>query len=169
MRASPAPFAFGLALALLSPAAPAHAQSAQADGQVAVIRPATVTKVRDMDFGYLAAPAAGTAVLEPNADTFAVGGGVLALGGTPTTAEFVGSAQSSQVVNIRVPNRPVTLTRVGGTETMTVSNFTLQGQSKRAIARATAFSFRVGGTLNVAANQPDGTYLGTFQVTVQYP
>jgi hypothetical protein len=73
------------------------------------------------------------------------------------------------VVNIKVPNKPSTLTRVGGTETMTVTNFTLQGQSRRALAKAASFTFRVGGTLNVAAGQVEGVYVGTFDVTVQYP
>jgi hypothetical protein len=52
---------------------------------------------------------------------------------------------------------------------MTVSNFTLQGQNKRTIAAQTFFTFRVGGRLNVAANQAEGIYAGTFTVTVQYP
>jgi hypothetical protein len=73
------------------------------------------------------------------------------------------------VVIIKVPKQPVVLTRVGGTQTVTVSNFTLQGQSKRTIAAQAWFSFRVGGTLNVAAAQAEGTYVGTFDVTVQYP
>jgi hypothetical protein len=32
-----------------------------------------------------------------------------------------------------------------------------------------SFTFNVGGTLNVAANQVEGVYTGTFEVTVQYP
>jgi hypothetical protein len=159
------------ALALCVPAtmACAASPSAPANGNAIVIYPVTVTKLSDMDFGYLAATTAGTAVLEPNADAFSTTGGVMQVGGGPHCAEFVGAAQSSSVVNIRVPNQPSTLTRVGGTETMTVSNFTLQGQNKRALAKAQSFKFRVGGTLNVAANQVEGTYVGTFDVTVQYP
>jgi hypothetical protein len=162
-----------LAATVLALCAPARAwaapPSAPASGKATVIRAVAVTKLKDMDFGYLAPTAAGTAVLEPNADAFSVTGGVIAVGGTPHSAEFGGSAQSSQVVNIRVPNQSVTLTRVGGTETMTAANFTLQGQSKRTIAAQTFFTFRVGATLNVAAAQVEGTYVGTFSVTVQYP
>jgi len=58
---------------------------------------------------------------------------------------------------------------IGGTETMTLSNFTLEGLDKRAVAARVAFDFRVGGTLSVAANQADGTYVGTFDVSIQYP
>jgi hypothetical protein len=157
-------------LALCAPAAIARAAApAVANGNAVIIYPVTVTKLQDMDFGFLAVTTAGTAVLEPNADTFNTTGGVTPVGGTPHCAEFVGASKDSSVVNIKVPTKPVTLTRVGGTETMTVTPFTLQGQSKRALAKAASFTFRVGGTLNVAAAQAEGVYVGTFDVTVQYP
>jgi hypothetical protein len=165
------PSAILVILALAPAAAPAGAATAspQATGTALVLRPVSVTKLQDMDFGDLWPTAAGTAVLEPNTDTLSTTGGVTRVGGSPHSAEFAGSAQSSAVVNIKLPNQPSTLTRVGGTQTMTVSNFTLEGLSKRAIAAQTAFTFRVGGTLHVAAAQVEGTYVGTFTVTVQYP
>lgn len=159
------------ALALCAPATMvlAATPAAQATANAAIIHPVTVTKLKDMDFGYVAVTTAGTAVLEPNADSYSTTGGVTGVGGTPHCAEFLGAAQSNSVVNIKVPNQPSTLTRVGGTETITASNFTLQGQSKRALAKAQSFTFRVGATLNVPAGQVEGTYVGTFSVTVQYP
>jgi hypothetical protein len=157
-------------LALCAPAVMARATTpAVANGNAIVIYPVTVTKLEDMDFGFLSVTTAGTAVLEPNADTFNTTGGVTPVGGSPHCAEFVGASKDSAVVNIKVPTKPITLTRVGGTETMTVTNFTLQGQSKRSLAKAASFKFRVGGTLNVAAAQAEGVYVGTFDVTVQYP
>ena len=160
-----------IALALLAPATMAHAAgpAVQSNVTAAIILPVTVTKLQNMDFGYLAVTTAGTAVLEPNADNFSTTGGVTRVGGAPQCAEFVGASKDSAVVNIKVPNKPSVLTRVGGTETMTVTNFTLQGQNKRTLAKQASFTFRVGGTLNVAANQVEGTYVGTFDVTVQYP
>src|SRR4051812_22017239 len=158
-----------LALVLTASSAGAATPSTNATATALILRPVDVTELKDMDFGDLWPTAAGTAVLEPNADTLSTTGGVARVGGTPHSAEFAGSAQSSAVVNIKLPNQPSTLTRVGGTETMTVSNFTLQGQSKRALAKAQSFKFRVGGTLNVGANQVEGTDVGTFDVTVQYP
>lgn len=159
------------ALALCAPATMACAATppVQATANAAIIHPVTVTKLKDMDFGYVAVTTAGTAVLEPNADSYSTTGGLTAVGGTPHCAEFLGAAQSNSVVNIKVPTQPSTLTRVGGTETITASNFTLQGQSKRALAKADSFTFRVGATLNVPAGQVEGTYVGTFAVTVQYP
>jgi hypothetical protein len=158
-------------LALCVPAAATAApRTAAAPANALIILPVTVVKTRDMDFGALAVGAtAGTAVLEPNADVLTTTAGVTAIGGGPHCAEFAGAAQSSSVVNIKVPNKPAILTRVGGTQTMTLDNFTLQGQNKRTLAKAQSFKFRVGGTLNVGANQALGVYVGTFDVTVQYP
>src|SRR3954453_4401074 len=95
--------------------APAVAAS-QATSHALVIRPVTVTKTKDMDFGVVAVTTAGTAVLEPNADAISSTGGVVLAGGNPHSAEFAGAAHSSSVVNIKIPNKPSTLTRVGGTE-----------------------------------------------------
>lgn len=136
---------------------------------VSILHPLTVVKLKDMDFGDLTPSAAGTAVLDPNASTLTTTGGVAASGGTPHCAEFLGTAGSASVVNIKVQSTPATLTRAGGTETMTVTNFTMQGQNKRDLAKAQSFTFQVGGTLNVSAAQVEGLYVGTFSVTVQYP
>jgi hypothetical protein len=52
---------------------------------------------------------------------------------------------------------------------MTVSNWTLDGQTNRKVGANEAFEFGVGAELAVAANQMDGVYTGTFDVTVHYP
>lgn len=134
-----------------------------------IVRPLTVQKVRDLDFGWISATTAGTIVLNPMTEAVTTTGGVLPAGGTPRAAQFTGAASGNSVVNIKLPNQPVTLVRAGGTETITLSKFTLDGEDKRTIARASSFDFRVGGTLTVGANQAEGNYEGTFTVTVQYP
>src|SRR5574338_773355 len=147
------------------PAAPTPAQAT-----AAMLFPLEIIKNRDLDFGYLAAPtAAGTVVINPETDTISATGGAMLLGGSPHAAMFTGAAKSNSVVIIRIPKQAITLARVGGTETMTVNNWTLQGLDKRAAAAKVAFDFRVGGTLNVNANQAEGTYVGTFDVSIQYP
>lgn len=166
---------FLLAWPALFVAAAAEAQQAprsalpRAQAQTALIYPLTVVVKNGMDFGYLGVNAAGTAVINPETGVLTTTGGVTRLGGQPTPATFIGAARSASVVNIKVPNQPITLTRVGGTETMQLRNFTLQGQDKRAIARMTSFEFNVGGTLVVAAGQVEGLYSGSFDITVQYP
>lgn len=171
------PFALRcLAAALLAvPAlAPVRAETAaaspKASSTLALLHPLELIKKRDLDFGYVAAGAtAGTVVINPNTGASSATGGALLLGGAPHAALFTGAAKSNAVVVIRIPKQPVTLTRFGGTETMTVSNWTLQGVDKRAVAALTSFDFAVGATLNVKANQPDGLYTGDFEVSVHYP
>lgn len=164
-------FAIVLSLAFLAPAAMAAPIAAPAppQAQAALMRPLTLTKLADMDFGNLGVTTAGIAVINPVTNTMSVTGGVIRLGGTPQAARFAGATSSSAVVNIKIPNRPVLLTRVGGTETIALDSFTLDGQSKRAMAQAGVFEFAVGATLRPAANQLEGVYTGTFDVTIQYP
>lgn len=140
-----------------------------ARAQAALIFPLTVVTKANLDFGYVAVAGAGTATIDPNTGMLSVSGGVTKLGGTPRAAAFVGAARSAAVVNIKVPTRPITIQRIGGTETMVVQNFTLQGQDKRSLARLESFEFGVGATLVLNAGQVEGVYTGTFDVTVQYP
>lgn len=160
----------GLAAALILPA-PAYAAGATSPirAHAAVLHPLSLVLKGDLDFGTIAVAGAGSVVIEPNANVMTTSGGVVPLGGSPTAATFIGAAGSASVVIIRIPRQPIVITRAGGTETMSVRDFTLQGQDKRTLARRESFEFRVGATLNVPANQVDGTYAGSFDVTVHYP
>lgn len=158
-----------LALAAAAVQAAPVAAPAAPTGQAQLLRSLTLTKLADMEFGDLGVIGAGTAVIDPVTDTMATTGGVFRLGGTPHAAQFRGVASGNSVVNIRIPNRAVALTRVGGTETISLDNFTLDGKSKRAMAQAGVFTFKVGGTLRPTAGQVDGLYTGTFDITIQYP
>jgi hypothetical protein len=152
-----------------SAALPAATPPTEANGTAILLRPLTLLKVDDMEFGGLTVAAAGTAVIDPATNVMTTTGGVIAMTGTRHAALFAGAASGGAVVNIKIPKNPISLTRVGGTETMTLSNFTLDGPTKRVMAKSGSYQFRVGGTLTVAANQVPGDYVGTFDVTAQYP
>ena len=141
----------------------------RAVASTALIFPLTLVTRSNLDFGLVASTGAGTVVIDPNTSVLTTTGLVTSLGGKPRPASFVGAARSTSVVIIRIPKSPITIRRVGGTETMVVRDFTLQGQDKRTLARMEAFEFNVGATLVVAAGQVEGTYSGEFDVTVQYP
>ncbi len=164
-----------LSVMLLS-AAPASAQQVaprsaipRAQTGAALIYPLTVVTKNDMDFGAIGVAGAGTAIINPVTNVLTVTGGVSRLGGSPRAATFLGASRSAAVVILKVPNQPITLTRIGGGETMQVRDFILQGLDKRTLARLESFEFNVGATLIVSAGQVEGIYSGTFDVQVQYP
>jgi hypothetical protein len=166
-------FLLRLALTALLVAAPwpllAATPATQATGRADLLHPLTLQKVEDMDFATIIVSGAGTAVIDPSTNTMATTGGALLAAGTPHAAHFRGAASSNAVVIIKLPKQPVTMTRVGGTQTISLSKFTLDGPSKRTMAQIPTFEFRVGGTITLAAGQAQGTYVGTFDVTAQYP
>jgi len=157
------------ALSAMPSAAIAAPARATGTATVDLLSPLTIQKLQDLDFGTVAVTAAGTAVIDPVANSISTTGGLVAAGGTPHAALFRGAASQNSVVNIKLPKQPITLTRVGGAETVTVSNFTLDGPTKRQMAQATTFDIKVGATLTVPAGQIAGQYTGTFDVTAQYP
>jgi hypothetical protein len=161
----------GAALALAVPAT-AHAapvlpdKNAKAGAQI--LTSASVRKLQDIDFGFVAVTSAGTAVVNPNTDAMTTTGGVIQVGGLPYAALFEAVAPVKSNVLIKLPNKPITVTRVGGTETMTVSNWTINGSTSRNVNAKEPFAFKVGATLFVSAGQVEGTYTGTFTVDVNY-
>jgi hypothetical protein len=167
------PFALRLAAVtfLLSSAAGHAAPVAppvQAKGNATILLPASFVKLMDMDFGLLTVTAAGTAILDSNSGNVTTTGGVLLAGGRPHAAGFDAVSPTRNVVKIALPKKAVTLTRVGGTETMTLDTWTINGATTRNVVAHEEFQFQVGGTLHVNANQVEGDYLGTFDVTINY-
>ena len=157
-----------LSLSAAGVAAPVRA-SPKAKGQVTLVKPLTLQRLNDMDFATLGVTTGGTATIDPISGALSVTGGLVPLGGTPSPARYAGAATKNTVVNIKVPKQPILITRVGGTETLSVSNFTLDGQDKRALAQAQSFTFAVGAKITVPAGTVDGLYTGEIDVTIQYP
>jgi len=162
---------FAAFCALLAPTV-VHAASTGATppavGKALILLPATVTEIDDMDFGILSVTAAGTAVLDSTTNAVMTTGGVLLAGGKPHAASFIATSPAKNVVKIKLPNKASTLIRVGGTETMTLDTWTIDGALTRNVVAHEQFGFKVGGTLHVNANQVEGIYVGTFDITVQY-
>ena len=165
----------GLILGLAALGASSLAQAAptpavtNATGKVEIISGLNVRKMRDLNFAWLTAGGAGTATIDPNTEAMTTTGGVLHVGATPFAALFEAVSPAKNVVIIRIPRDPIIVTRVGGTETMTVSNWTLSGNSRRNTVAHEQFEFKVGGTLTVGANQVEGLYIGNFEVEIQFP
>jgi hypothetical protein len=152
----------------LTAASGAQAATQAGTSKAITLRPLSIVKLRDLDFGRLASgTTAGTVVIDPNTDGRTTTGGVLAAGGTPQAAQFFTFATGNQTLQVTRGPLPV-LSRAGGGATMNVTQLTLNGPVLRIIGAAGLLDLRVGGTLAVAANQLDGVYSGNFDITVTY-
>ena len=173
MSAIPRLLAPSAALALLlAPSTAAAAPgtvSAGSAGDAVVFKSLSVLKRADLDFGGIIVTGTGTAVINPVNGALTTTGGATKVGTTAHAATFTTTGSRNSVVIIRLPNKSITLTRVGGGGTMTVSNWTLDGPTNRRIPLTSTFNFSVGATLNIGPAQADGVYTGSFAVTVQYP
>lgn len=141
----------------------------RAKAEVLIVKPLTLQTIADLDFANLGVTTGGTATIDPVTGSISLAGGIVRLGGTPSPARFAGAATRQSVVNIKIPKQPVLIRRVGGTETLSVSNFTLDGQDKRNLAQQSSFVFAVGAQITVPANAIEGVYVGDIDVTVNYP
>ena len=156
------------ALAALLLSQPALAAKGDATASVITIKPLSILKLDDLDFGtFTTSAAAGTVVIEPVTGARTTTGGVVAGGGTSKAAQFITFGRAGSVLSVTRGPLPV-LNRDGGGATMAVIGLTLNGPVLRVVNPAGIVDLRVGATLAVAANQLDGAYSGSFDITVTY-
>jgi hypothetical protein len=174
-------FFWVLTLLATSLSTPAFAQYT-GHARVSLVDRLSLTKTADLDFGTLIPDADGGTATVSATGVRSVASGTVAAGGTVSAAEFAGYGQRNQRVRIIVPASS-SVTRTGGTQTMAVTNFTIdavpanglqqngQGQNPprfRITSNSGLFTFTVGARLTLGGNQMPGTYVGTFPVTIVY-
>ena len=128
-----------------------------------------------MNFGNLyPGTTSGTVVLGVTGFSYtrtSTGGVVLSSQGGFSPALFTLNAKKSWKLTASHLPTSVTLTRVGGTQTMTVTTFTSEPSPSNGWHSLTGTQvLPVGATLNVGANQAPGVYvsLTPFTVTVDF-
>jgi hypothetical protein len=159
-------FPAGPALAASGPSA-----SAAGSAQAAVISPIGITNTAALRFGQVIRPTStGTIVVAPNGAITTTGGVVgndaIAQTGTGRgPAGFFLTTNRGAAVHLTLPN---SFTITSGGNSMQISNLTTSSTSIPSAPPSHSFIVKVGGTLTLAANQPAGTYTGTFTLTAVY-
>lgn len=159
------------ASAFASPAAAAPVPATQnSNGKALILVPLTLTKIDDLDFGsIITSGTSGTVALSADNGARTFTGGLVGTSSGAKRAYFAGAGTANQQV-IVVVTPPAQLKDSAG-DTIDVLALTLDqsGNPIRTVDATTrAFFVGVGGIINIAANQPDGDYYATFQVTANY-
>lgn len=143
------------------------AATATATATAEVLSSLTLTADSALDFGLIAPNTGGTVTV--NADNSVSSTGSLISTGTRVPAGFTVTGSNGATVVLTLPAAAVTLTRVSGTETMSLGGFNSNPVGAFQLSPTTGqATFNVGGTLTVGSNQVAGVYNGTFNVSVEY-
>ncbi|MFM6853268.1 MAG: DUF4402 domain-containing protein [Sphingopyxis sp.] len=157
-----------LALALgASLSTPAVASGGSAGSAAIILNPLSIVKTGDLEFGTLAhGTTAGTVTINPTTNARSATGGATLAGGAPQAATFVANGLANRLYIVAL-GTPASLTNGTG-DVMGMTSLILDGPSFNLFGASGAATIRVGGILSVGANQAEGDYSGTFDVTLVY-
>lgn len=145
-------------------ASAANAATATATAKASIVKAITLSKATDLDYGTIVTGTTqSTVAMAPTSSATVTCGSGLVCAGAPTAASFTVTGTVGQFVTISVP---ATVNLTSGTNTM--SSSLAASTSKLTLSNSSGDTFYVGGTLNVAPNQPEGVYSTTFTATVNY-
>jgi hypothetical protein len=138
-------------------------------GRALLLIPLTLTKVQDLHFGTIipSTTTAGFVTINAvsGARTASAGIGLVATD-VGQRAQFAGAGSAGQKVFLDL-TPPVELANPAG-DKITVIGMTLDGPALRTIAANQSFFAGVGGTIFINANQPEGLYSATYDLTADY-
>lgn len=162
----------GAAASMLT-AVPAMADPVETDGSAAaaVVEPARVRHVSDLRFGAFASPDTNGTLRIANDGTVTPNGGMTTTINVPQPPSGRGPAQFivEQDGAFRfIAYIPFRIDISNGASNMRVSNMTGRLVQTVNAGRNSQYRLDMGGTLNVAADQPVGSYSGDFTITVLY-
>ena len=151
-----------------SPVLAANTATAPFTAKAKILKPLTLTKVSDLDFGTITM---GAALTSSNVVAGRTGGPVSSCGTNltctaPTAAVFNVTGVALQQLNVALSNVPATLVNTADA-TKSVA-FSANPDATVTLDNLGAGSFDIGGSITVLAATADGTYNGTVDVTVSY-
>jgi len=142
--------------------------TASASASAVIIAPLSITQSANLHFGVIwRGTTAGVVTVTPANARSSIGGVTLSgLSPANTAAEFTITGEPTKAITITLPTTDVTIT--DGTNNMIVNNFQSTPAAGTYTLTGASTTLNVGADLNVGANQPSGTYTGTFNVSVNY-
>lgn len=165
-------------LMVLSPLASANTDTLSIEANI--LSPLTLTKSADMSFGDIIPDDAASSTVTLAADgSISVAGGATTPGGNHGVGKFVLVGANATPVTV-THDTSLVLTRAGGSETMTVDNFTYQANvgtlsgvptSGNVVVNLDATGnaeIDMGADLEVGIDQAAGTYEATMTLTAAY-
>jgi hypothetical protein len=164
------------AAALGAGAAPAFAATPTppAEARILILAPLTFTNIDDLDFGtVVSSSVAGTVTVNAVSGARTKAGGVTLMSSGPGARGYFGGAGSGNqqvVVTMVPPTELVDIVVPANTipvVTMALDNGATSA-TKTIHATNLTFFVGVGGTILVAADQPDGDYESTYFIDAQY-
>lgn len=151
---------------LVGGAASAYAATSSGTATAEIITAISIANNQDLAFGSIVPSSTGDTVAVATDGTVTCGANVTCVDqSTKTAGAFTVSGEAGYSYAITLPSGDVQLSN--GTETMTVNNFSSNPSGTGTLTGGTD-SINVGGTLNVSANQAQGSYSGSYDVTVEY-
>lgn len=154
------------ALALTATPALAVNPDKDATATARIIKPLTLTWVQDLDLGSITLVDSGpTTVGIDQAGTFSCPGTAVTCSGVTKVAKYKITGTNNQVVTVNAGNVSM-VGPAGSTPLLLTVDAPASVNLLNSGASGTEFS--IGGSISVAGTQAEGTYIGTFAVTVNY-
>lgn len=128
----------------------------------------SISNLQPLAFGKFAAGSGGTVTVAPGGARSATGDVVLLSSGGGSAASFRISGDPELTYDLALPANGAVSLANGTGQTMPITNFT---SSPAAPGQLDLSGFRnvlIGATLNVGPDQAQGSYAGSFDVTVDY-
>jgi hypothetical protein len=142
----------------------------QATATARVVKPLTLTWVQDLDLGTIVLSGAGAwanaTVGIDKAKVFSCTNTNVTCSGSPKTAEYKITGTNNQAVTVNASD--VTLTNQNDNTKTLVLTVDNPGTVNLGNSGSSGLTFDLGGAITVASTTADGTYSGTFAVTVNY-
>lgn len=138
--------------------------SASTKATVKILKPITISEDKALDFGTVIVDQAGSVSLPATAAGVSVCTTVTCLAGTSSSGQFTVSGTKNEKFSVTMP---ATVNMTGpGTLAVTLTNNLPTGGPK--LDTSGLYKLAVGGSFTVTATQAEGTYTGTYAVSVNY-